>query len=60
MVFGLTRPGIEPESTVSAADALYTRSLTKFVAFNRKAKCSLMLEFLFVGVSFALTLLLNN
>ena len=27
IVFGLTRPGIEPESTVSVADALSTRLL---------------------------------
>ena len=27
MAFGLTRPGIEPESTASVADALSTRPL---------------------------------
>ena len=30
LVFGLTRPGIEPESTVSVADALSTRPLIGF------------------------------
>ena len=30
LVFGLTRPEIEPESTVSAADALSTRPLIDF------------------------------
>ena len=30
MVFGLTRPGIEPESTVSVVDALFTDRLSTF------------------------------
>ena len=36
IVFGLTRPGIEPVSTVSVADALSTRPLISFfIDFGR-------------------------
>ena len=48
IVFGLTRPGIEPESTVSVADALSTRPLialsTCFIAGGDNKKCIRMLR----------------
>ena len=37
IVFGLTRPGIEPESTVSVADALFTRPLIGFIKIATRA-----------------------
>ena len=38
IVFGLTRPGIEPESTASVADALSTRPLIGFICTSNTAE----------------------
>ena len=42
MVFGLARPGIEPDSTVSVADALSTRLLVAGLLAHDKLPAHIM------------------
>ena len=47
MIFGLTRPGIKPESTVSVADALSTQPLIGNVWYEKCGREMVVLYHLF-------------
>ena len=49
-VFGLRRLGIEPKSTISVADALFTRQLSHHVVGNIQVSLKLKNDRLTMGI----------